>query len=120
VGPRIGLDTLEKRKIYFPCWDSNPRLPSLQPSHYKDYGISYAVLHPKPVQNTPCANNTKTKFTCYNLCISSLSKHRDRKNICASICDGERETDRHKLPVITMGPSDRAQTPTQNISYIFK
>jgi hypothetical protein len=24
VGPRAGLDILEKRKIFSPCWESNP------------------------------------------------------------------------------------------------
>jgi hypothetical protein len=24
VGPRAGLDAMEKRKISFPCWESNP------------------------------------------------------------------------------------------------
>ena len=34
---RAGLDILEKRKIYCPCWDLNPRMSSLQPSLYTDY-----------------------------------------------------------------------------------
>jgi hypothetical protein len=32
VGPRTGLDTMEKRKIPSPCRDSNPRSSSPQPS----------------------------------------------------------------------------------------
>jgi hypothetical protein len=31
VGPRAGLDVVEKRKILRPCRDSNPRNPVVQP-----------------------------------------------------------------------------------------
>ena len=36
MGPRAGLDVSEKRKICYPCPESNPRLSSPYPSNYTD------------------------------------------------------------------------------------
>jgi hypothetical protein len=35
VGPRAGLDAVEKRKISCPCWESNPGRPSRGPLLYR-------------------------------------------------------------------------------------
>lgn len=32
VGPTAGLDILEKRLIFWPCWDTNPGLSNLYPT----------------------------------------------------------------------------------------
>jgi len=37
MGPRTGLDILEKGKILFMRWDSNPRSSSPEPSRYTNY-----------------------------------------------------------------------------------
>jgi hypothetical protein len=43
VGPRVGQDILEQRKISHYSWDSSPGLFNLFPSHFADY-ISVAAL----------------------------------------------------------------------------
>jgi hypothetical protein len=44
VGPRAGLDAVEKRKISCPCRESNPGSCALSPSVYQlSYGGSYYI-----------------------------------------------------------------------------
>lgn len=51
--------------------------------------------------------------------IYSLFQNTETERTYVYLCVMNRETDGRKLPVITLGLSDRAQTPTQNISYIY-
>jgi hypothetical protein len=46
VGPRAGLDTMSKRKIPSPCWESNPDDPIAQSvaSHYTDWAIPAIII----------------------------------------------------------------------------
>jgi hypothetical protein len=46
VGPRAVLDTVVKRKIPSPRWESNPRIPIVQPiaQRYTDWAVTALVI----------------------------------------------------------------------------
>ena len=46
MGARAGLDVFQKRQIFCPCWDSNPRSLSPWPSCYTVYAIPVSRVNP--------------------------------------------------------------------------
>jgi hypothetical protein len=44
VGPEAGLDVVPKKKISFPCRDSNPGRAARRPSEYTDRATSAPLL----------------------------------------------------------------------------
>jgi hypothetical protein len=109
VGPRTGLDTLEERKIQTP--DHPPCRPVTimsMVSHTLHCILShFKTLH---VLITQRLNSLVTIY------VYSLFRNIETERIYMPLCLTDRETDGCKLPVITLGPSYRAQTPTENIS----
>jgi hypothetical protein len=65
LGPRTGLDILERSKIFFMCWYSNPRSSSPEPSHYTNYitpapmGVWWTVFSENRLI---CVSNNKVKI----------------------------------------------------------
>jgi hypothetical protein len=51
VGPRAGIDIMEKKNISCPYWESNPDSAAIQPVAYTDTIQTYVSLHPIFLRN---------------------------------------------------------------------
>lgn len=106
VIPRTVLDIWEKRKISSPAGIQTPNHPACSPvtipttlPHLLNYTLSqFKTIH------IPIAQRPNLLVSSY---VRSLFWNTNRqKNVCASLCVMDRERDGHKLPVITLGPSE--------------
>lgn len=111
--------TLERReKSLPPAWIQTPDHPACSPvsimtmvSH-----MLYCILNQFKTLHVPITQGLNSLVTIYAY---SPFRNTETERTYVHLCVMNRETDGRKLPVITIGPSDRAQTPTQNISYIY-